>query len=317
MHPRENLKALRTAIPYIRAYKGRIFVIKLGGRLCEPGKVLDDLVDQAALLYQVGIRIVVVHGGADQATALCRRLGIEPRVVAGRRVTDEQTLEVVKMTFAGAVNTNLVAAFRRAHVPAVGLSGIDGGLLTAHRRPVQSVADPSTGQTRVVDFGLVGDIDGVDPAPLRHLLDGGFVPVVCSLAADASGQVLNVNADTVAAAIAVELRAAKYFLLTSVDGVLRDVNDPTTLQSYIDLEQLEGLVASGAIGGGMLPKLAACTAALRGGVPRVHIINGLTPDTLLGEVFTNEGCGTLIVDRQKSGPDAASEAAAWTPSSNA
>jgi len=300
MQLQTNLNALRTAIPYIRAYRGRVFVVKLGGQLCEPGRVLGNLVEQLSLLYQLGIQLVVVHGGGPQASALSQRLGMPPSVVAGRRITDDATLEVVKMALAGSVNTNLTAAFRKADVPAMGVSGIDAQLLTARKRPVQSVYDPETDQTRKIDFGHVGDIVAVSPDPLKHLLAGGFVPVVCCLAADEAGRVLNVNADTVAARLAVALEAAKYFLVTNVDGVFRDLADPSTLQSYLDLDELEHLIRSGVIRGGMLPKLAACGDALRGGVPRVHIINGTVPDTLLGEVFTNEGCGTLLVERRES-----------------
>ena len=307
MHVQANLKALRVAVPYIRAYKGRVFVVKLGGQLCAPGRVLRNLVDQLGLLYQVGIKLVVVHGGGEQANTLGERLGVKPNIFAGRRITDDQTLEVVKMAFAGTVNTDLIATFRQASVPAVGLSGVDAGLLTVHKRPPRSVTDPASGETREIDFGHVGDIAEVDVKPLRHLLAGDYVPVICALAADAGGDVMNVNADTIAARLAVEIGAAKYFLVTNVDGVLRDPNDPTTLQSYLDLGQLDELIQSGVVGGGMLPKLAACTDALRGGVPRVHIINGTVADTLLGEVFTNEGCGTLLVEKREDAVPAAVE----------
>jgi len=300
MQLQASLKALRTAVPYIRAYKGRVFVVKLGGVVCEPGKLLDSIVEQLALLYQLGIKLVVVHGGGTQANALSERLGITPNAFAGRRITDDGALEVVKMTLAGTVNTNLIAAFRKADVPAVGLSGVGGRLLTARKRPVQTFSDPSTGQTREIDFGHVGDIVDVRADVLKHLLSGDYVPVIASLAADAGGHVYNVNADTVASRVAVALEAAKYFLVSSVDGVMRDPHDPASLQSYLDLAQLDALSESGAISGGMLPKLAACADALRGGVPRVHIINGMEPDTLLGEVFTNEGCGTLIVEKCSS-----------------
>lgn len=298
MHVQSGLKALRTAIPYIRAYKDRTFVIKIGGGLCEPGPALDNLIEQIALLHQLRVRVVVVHGGGEQADALGRRLGIEPQRFAGRRITDDAALEVAKMAFAGTVNTNLVAAMRRSGVPGVGLSGVDADMISAHRRPVQAVTDPAGGTTREVDFGNVGDIVDVCPEILERLLADGFIPVICSLAADAQGNVLNVNADTIAARIAVEVGAAKYFLVTNVDGVMRDVNDPATLQPLLDLEQLDALVESGAVSGGMLPKLTACRAALLGGVPKVHVINGLRTDTLLGEVFTNEGCGTLLVAKR-------------------
>lgn len=304
MHLQHNLKALLTAAPYIRAYRKQVFVVKLGGQLCHPGRVLNNIVDQLALLAQLGIRLVVVHGGGEQVSALAARLGLESKKFAGRRITDEATLEAVKMGLAGTVNTDVVAAFRRAGVAAVGLSGVDSGLIAAEQRPRKEVCDPSTGEMREINFGRVGDVAQVNPALLRHLLAEDYVPVVCSLAADDHGQVLNINADTVAARIAVELQAAKYFLLTTVDGVMRDVNDHGTLQTHLDLVELNALIEGGHIGGGMLPKLAACCDALRGGVRRVHIINGLTADTILGEVFTNEGCGTLLV--QQRGDDAPS-----------
>lgn len=289
------LKALRTAVPYIRTYKGRTFVVKLGGGLCQPGPTLVNLADQISMLRQIGIQVVVVHGGGPQATALAQRLGMTPQIVAGRRVTDAETLEVAKMTFAGTINADLLAALRKAEARAIGLSGVDASLATVHRRPVQPITDPSTGETREVDFGFVGDIDAVDARPLQHLLDGNYIPVVASLAADSSGQIYNINADTLAARLAVALGAAKYFLTTSVDGVLDDVNDPKTLHSYLDLEEVEALIRSGRIGGGMLPKLSACLDAVRGGVARAHVVNGTTPDALMREIFTNEGCGTLIV----------------------
>jgi acetylglutamate kinase len=304
-----GLKSLRIAVPYIRAYKGRIFVVKLGGGLCRPGPTLTNLADQIAVLHQLGIKVVLVHGGGEQATALGGRLGIPPEIVAGRRITNGDMLEVVKMAFAGTVNTDLLAAFRRAKVPAVGLSGIDAELLSVHRRPVRTITDPSTGETQEVDFGFVGDVDRVNAKPLEHLLAGDYVPVVCPLAADSSGQVYNVNADTLAACVAVEIRAAKYFSVTTVDGVLDDVNDPHSLHSYLDIEETETLVRSGRLGGGMLPKLAACLDALRGGVERAHVVNGARTDSLLHEIFTNEGCGTMIVARRDENrpADAAAE----------
>ena len=317
MHLQQSLSALRTAIPYIRAYKGRVFVVKLGGQLCVPGRALDNVVDQLGLLYQLGIQLVVVHGGGPQATAMTQRLGLTPQVFAGRRITDAAVLEVAKMTFAGTLNTDLVAALQAVHVPAVGLSGIDAGTISARKRPVQTVNDPSSGEVREIDFGFVGDIGEVRPELLRQLLASGYVPVVCSLAADERGQVLNVNADTVATRIAVALGAAKYFLITNVDGVLRDIKDSTSLLPYLDLAQLDELIAGGAISGGMLPKLTACIDALRGGVPRVHIINGGTPDSLLGEVFTNEGCGTLLVSQRNGRSNGEASATAATTGANA
>lgn len=297
-HP--SMQALRTAIPYIRAFEGRTFVVKLGGRLCDPGVALDNLAEQVALLSTIGIRIVLVHGGGEQLSDAEKRMGVEPRFVAGRRITDARTLELAKMVFAGTISTNLVAALRKYNASAVGLTGVDGDLITAARRPPRMIDDPETGERREVDFGNVGDIASVRTAVLEHLLSSRFVPVVASLAGDEQGNVFNVNADTIAARIAVELRAIKYILLTTVDGVMLDLNDHTSLQSHLDLDDIDALVQRGVIRGGMLPKLAACGEALRGGVQRVHVVNGLTPDALLAEVFTNEGCGTLIVAKRRA-----------------
>lgn len=294
-HSQMATRALRTAIPYIRAYEGAVFVIKLGGRLCDPGPTVEHVVEQLALLATLGIRIVVVHGGGEQVNALCERMGIVPQFVAGRRITDDATLELAKMAFAGTINTDLVAAFRKFDVPAVGITGVDARLITVIRRPVRPVTDPATGQTQNVDFGRVGNIVGSRMEVLEHLLDKRYVPVVGSLAADSQGVIYNVNADTVAAHIAIGLRAVKYVLLTTVDGVMRDVADPETLQPYLDIDDVEGLTKQGVISGGMLPKIAACVDALKGGVPRVHVVNGTRTDSLLAEIFTNEGSGTLIV----------------------
>jgi acetylglutamate kinase len=300
MHTQGKLQALRTAIPYLRAYAERTFVVKIGGGLLHSAPAVENIVDQIALLSTLGIRIVVVHGGGEQVSEMSRRLELQPRLVGGRRVTDDATLEVVKMVLAGTVNTNLVAAFRGAGVQSVGLTGIDGRIITAVRRPVQRMTNPATGDSETVDFGHVGDITATRLDLLEHLLAKRYLPVIASLSADSAGNIYNVNADTIASRIAVELGAIKYFLLTTVDGVLRDVSNPQTLVSYMDLRELNELVESGAITGGMLPKLKACADALRGGVPRTHIVNGAATDALLAEVFTNEGCGTVVVPNRES-----------------
>ena len=290
-----DIGLLKTAIPYIRAYKGRIFVIKLAGSLCEDETGLLNLAEQLGVLYQVGIKLVVIHGGGNQATSLGERLGIDFQFINGRRVTSDEMLEVAKMSFAGTVNTNLIAAFRPFGVPAVGVSGIDGNLLTAQKRPKSMLTDSETGENREVDFGNVGDIVDSNVKVLHQLLNGDYAPVICSLAADKEGKVLNVNADTMASKIAADLGASKYILLTNVNGVMKDLNDPDSLFSLLDLNEIQQLIDNGTIKKGMLPKLGASLDALKNGVPRVHIVNGLSPDALLREVFTNVGCGTLIV----------------------
>jgi acetylglutamate kinase len=240
----------------------------------------------------------VVHGGGPQATQLSRRLGIEPRMVAGRRVTDDDTLDVAKMVYAGQINVNLLAALRGHRVQAVGLSGVDAELITAHRRPPVSVVNDG-GATVRVDYGHVGDIDRVDPRVLTTLMDARMVPVVASLAGGEDGEVYNVNADTVAESLAVALRAQKLIFLTGAPGVLRDRNDSSTLVTFADPDDLAGLMANGALAGGMRPKVEACIRAATGGVERTHIIDGRAPDALLLEVFTGAGCGTMIVGRKE------------------
>ncbi len=296
-----NLAALRTAVPYIRAFKGKTFVVKLGGELCRPDETLAAIADQISVLHQLGMRLVIVHGGGPQADALAQRLDVPQRRVAGRRVTDAATLEVVKMAFGGQANTDLVAALSAAHVPAVGLTGIDGGCVRVVKRPPRRVESNPGGEPVTVDYGYVGDVTSVRTGLLDGLLEQGWVPVVAPLAADQAGQVYNVNADTLAAELAIALGALKYILLTDVDGVLTDAGDPGTLQSYLDIAALHELIERRCVRGGMLPKLAACERALRGGVKQVHIVNGTVPDTLLVEIFTNEGCGTLIVENKQDG----------------
>jgi acetylglutamate kinase len=251
-----------------------------------------------ALLSSLSIRLVVVHGGGPQATALSRRLGHEPRMVAGRRVTDDGALQVAKMVYAGQINVDLLAALREHRVQAVGLSGVDAELITAHRRPPVSVVDDS-GTTVRVDYGHVGDIDRVDPRVLLALMDARMVPVVASLAGGENSEVYNVNADTVAESLAVALHAHKLIFLTGAPGVLRDRNDPSTLVTFADPDDLAGLMANGSLSGGMRPKVEACIRAATGGVERTHIIDGRAPDALLLEVFTGAGCGTMIVGRKE------------------
>jgi acetylglutamate kinase len=293
-----GIAGLKGALRYVRAYRDHVFVVKLGGDVLSDRHNLDQVSAQLALLASLSIRLVVVHGGGTQATALSRRLGQEPEMIAGRRVTDDSALEVVKMVYRGQLNTDLVAALGHHGVQAVGLSGVDGDLLTAHRRPPVRVRDDD-GNERTVDYGHVGDIDKADPRVLTTLLDARFVPVVASLAGDGEGGVFNVNADTVAETLARVLHAQKLIFLTGAPGVLRDRNDPSTLVTFADPDDLGELMQSGALAGGMRPKVEACIRAATNGVERTHIIDGRAPDALLLEVFTGAGCGTMIVGRKE------------------
>ena len=283
--------ALRHAVPYVRMYKRKVFVLKAGGDAFTSPESTRALMEQIGILHQVGIRVVVVHGGGPQSTELAKRLGLETRMVDGRRVTDAATLEVSTMVLNGEINTRIVAVCRALGIPAIGLSGVDGGLVKAVKRPPVTRNEGDT-----VDYGFVGDIVSLDASILVKQLDNDLVPIVSPLSADDSGLLLNINADTVAAAIACELKAEKLILATGVPGILESLDDPRSLISYIDRAGLRRLRDEGSIKTGMLPKVAAIERALAGGVPRVHVISYMQPDSLLLEVFTNEGTGTLVVN---------------------
>jgi acetylglutamate kinase len=288
--PSIAVRALRSAAPYIRMYKGKVFIIKVSGGLFAETELTRNLIEQVAILHQVGIRVVLVHGGGPQLTEIQQSLGITPRMVAGRRVTDEKSMEVTSMVLNGLVNTQLLSICREFDIAAVGVSGVDAGLVRAHKRP------PVTVDGQMVDYGFVGDIDLVDAKVLQQLLDDGLMPVVSPVSADDKGQLLNINADTVAAAIGSALKAEKLLLCTGAPGILESVDDPRSIISYTDLAGLERLKAQGSLKDGMLPKARAIEDALRGGVRRVHVISYNSPDSILAEVFTNEGTGTLVVE---------------------
>ena len=284
------VSALKHAAPYIRLFKGKVFVLKAGGEIFADRAATTALMEQVGILHQVGVRVVLIHGGGPQSTELATALGVDTTFVDGRRVTDGASLDVATMVLNGQINTRVLAACRDLQIPAVGISGVDAGLIRAHRRPPVEREGDST-----VDYGFVGDIDSVDADILQKQLDSGLMPVVSPLSCDESGTLLNINADTVAAAIAAELSAEKMIILTGAPGVLEDVSDPQSLISYIDRAQLDALKADGKLADGMLPKAAAIDSALANGVHRVHVISYNVPDSLLLEVFTNEGTGTLVV----------------------
>ena len=286
-----TIHALRNASPYIRLYKGKVFVVKAGGAVFGDEAMTRALIEQIAILHYLGVRVVMVHVGGPQLTELTEALGVATRMVQGRRVTDEKSIDATSMVLNGLINTRILAICRDLEIDAVGLSGVDAGLIRAHKRaPVQLNGEPGP-----VDFGFVGDIDRVDVNVIRKHLDNGLMPVISPLSADNRGTLLNINADTVAAAIGAALSAEKLILCTGAPGILERASDPSSVISYTDLAGLARLRAAGALLDGMLPKAKAIEDALRGGVRRVHVISYSAQDSILAEVFTNEGTGTLIV----------------------
>ena len=263
------IRALKSAAPYIRMYKGKTFVVKAGGGVFADSEATRVLIEQIGILHYFGVRVVMVHGGGPQLTEMTEALGISSRVVQGRRVTDEKSIDVTAMVLNGLINTRILAICRDLNVDAVGISGVDAGLVRAHKRP--PVRFDESNET--VDFGFVGDIDGLDTTVIRKLLDNGLMPVVSPLSADENGVLLNINADTVAAAIGAAMGAEKLILCTGAPGILERADDPGSVISYTDLRGLKRLRDQGSIVDGMLPKTKAIEDAIRGGVRRVHVVS--------------------------------------------
>lgn len=292
----DDVSVLLQALPYLRRYRDKVFVVKVGGEIAKTPDALDLFAKDVSMLNQLGIRIIVIHGGGPQLDEVSGKMGVKPEKVAGRRITDDATLEMAKMVFAGSINTDILAAIRKHGVLPVGLSGLDGEVLTATRRPPKEITDPETGEKSTIDFKNVGDIRDCNPALLRTLVEHRYMPVLSPLACDEEGHILNINADTVACAVAAEMQAEKLFMLTNTNGVLRDVNDPESRYVYLTVSQAEALIEKREVKAGMVPKLQGAITAVRGGVKRAYLINGLTPHSLLKEVFTRKGDGTMILD---------------------
>ena len=291
----DTLDLLREALPYIQKFKGKTFLVKMSGKITEDKANLSSLAQELALLHQVGIRVCVVHGGGKQLTELAKRLGVVQTVIEGRRVTDDDTLDLAMMIFRGKINTEILSALRHRGIEAVGLSGIDGGVIKAVRRPPRDVLDRDTGETRTVDFGHVGDVVSVDSRLIHLLLENDYMPIISSLAADDDGKIFNVNADTIAAEIAIMLGAEKLILLSDVNGIYLDARDESTKLSRLTASDAKHLIDSGRATGGMIPKLESLIGLVNSGVHSAHVIGGNSRNGLLAEVFTDQGTGTMIV----------------------
>ncbi|MFT3745329.1 MAG: acetylglutamate kinase [Pyrinomonadaceae bacterium] len=296
MH-QEKLDLLREALPYIQRFQGKTFVVKFSGKVTEDKENLASLAEELALLHEVGIRVCVIHGGGKQLNELAEKLGVVQTVIGGRRVTDDETLDLAKMIFRGKINTEILAQFRRRGIHAVGLSGIDGGVVTAVKRPPRDVLNKETGETKIVDFGHVGDVVNVDVSLINNLLDSNYLPIISSLGADDDGRIFNINADTIAAEIAVSLGAEKLILLTDVNGIYLDEKDQASKVSRLNVSDAKKMIDDGQATGGMIPKLENLISLLNRGVASAHIISGKNRNAVLAEVFTDEGTGTMIVQK--------------------
>lgn len=282
-----------TIDPSLKGYAGQWFVVKIGGELAQDRPSLAKTVGQAVRQFlDAGIKVAVVHGGGPQATLLSSRLGLTTRQVGGRRITDEATLEVMKMSLAGQVSVDVASAMKKAKVPAMCTTGVSAGLVLAKRRPPKVVAG---GGPLPVDFGLVGDVVSVDKGLLERLSQAGVVPVLGCLCADEEGEPLNVNADTVATRVASALSAAKLLLVSNVPGVLRDKNDPSTRIPRLTPAQAQAYIESGVISGGMIPKVEESLEMLKQGIAAIHIVSTSPDDALLQEALSPGSVGTVFL----------------------
>jgi len=286
----EKAKTLIEAMPYMQTFRGKTFVIKYGGNAMIDDALKHSFAQDVVLLRFIGINPVIVHGGGPQIGATMERMGKKPTFVSGQRVTDAETMDIVEMVLGGKVNKEIVNLINQAGGKAVGLTGKDGGLIQAKKLKMTKRSE-ETGETEIIDVGLVGEVTEVRPGALDALDKGGFIPVIAPVGAGAHGETYNINADLVAGAVAGALKAEKLILLTDQTGILdKDKN----LISSLNKKKVEDLVHKGTIGGGMLPKTRSCFDALEAGCAKVHIIDGRVPHALLLEIFTKEGIGTEI-----------------------
>lgn len=276
----QRAEVLATALPYIRMHNGKIVVVKYGGNAMIDETLKAQVMEDIVLLWLVGVRVVLVHGGGPEISALTKKLGKEVEFIDGQRVTDEEMVDIVQMVLAGKINKTLVGMLSQRGGDAVGLSGLDSRLIQATQR------DPK--------LGYVGDVTNVNVKPILDLLDNGYIPVISTLGSGPNGETYNINGDTAAAAIAGALRAQRLIMMTDIAGILRDKDDPESLIDEITVEEAAKLKDEGVISGGMIPKVDCCVEAIKRGVENVVIMDGRIPHSILMELMTDEGAGTMV-----------------------
>lgn len=287
---RENV--LIEALPYIREFHDSVMVIKVGGHAMVDPQVMSDIIQDIVLLRFVGIHPVVVHGGGPEITEKMERMGKKPEFIGGLRVTDDETMEIARMVLVGNINTRIVSLIGMHGGKGIGLSGKDGMMIMAKKKGTQKIMIEDIEHD--VDLGWVGDTEVINPELINIVTSNDYIPVISPIAMDSDGNALNINADTVAGDLADALCAKKLILMTDVPGVLKDQTDVGTRISRIDIDDVETLISDGIIGGGMIPKMRSAKASVEGGVDRVHIIDGSISHSVLLELFTDQGIGTMV-----------------------
>ena len=278
----QRAEVLTQALPYIKRYNGKIVVVKYGGNAMVNQQLKEQVMEDVVLLWLIGVKVVLVHGGGPEINELMEKVGKKPEFIDGLRVTDKETVDIVQMILAGKVNKTLVSYLESKGGKAMGISGIDGGLVQAEMK------DPK--------LGYVGKVTNVNIEPVEDLLSKGYIPVIATVASDKDGNVYNINGDTVAARIAGALNAERLIMMTDIAGILKDKDDPSTLIPHVTVEEAQALYKDGTISGGMIPKVDCCIDAIKHGVKNVVIMDGRVPHSILMEILTNEGAGTMVGD---------------------
>ena len=276
----ERAEVLTQALPYIKRYVGKTVVVKYGGNAMINPDLKQQVMDDIVLLWLIGVKVVLVHGGGPEISSMMDKLGKKPEFIDGLRVTDKETVDIVQMVLAGKVNKSLVTMLEKRGGNAIGLCGMDGKLIEAEMKNEK--------------LGYVGEITKINIGPVKDILEKGYIPVISTLGCDREGNAYNINADTAAAHIAGALGSERFILMTDIAGILKDKNDPSTLIPEISLSEVDGLFSSGIISAGMIPKVQCCVTAIKAGVKNVVIMDGRVPHSILMELLTNEGAGTLV-----------------------
>jgi len=290
----ETVNILIEALPYIKEFHHKKIMIKYGGHAMIDEEAMNSTARDTVLLKYVGMEPIVVHGGGPEITRSMNKMGKEPKFIKGLRVTDEETMEIVTMVLAGKISTDIVSKIGLHGGKATGVSGKDSHLIVASKKAPHKVTDEETGEEEIVDLGLVGKIDSLNTEIIQMFTENDHIPVISPIGVDENGDTLNLNADTVAGEIAAEMDSEKLIILTDVPGVLKDPDDPNTLIKQVKIDEIDGLIKEGTISGGMIPKIETCVKAIEGGVKSAHIIDGRIKHSLLLEIFTTKGIGTMI-----------------------
>ena len=286
-----KVEVLLESLPYIKEYFNKTVVVKIGGSMMENDNIIQSALDDLILMKYVGIKVILIHGGGKQISELSREKGIEPEFIDGLRVTKKDSIKIVKAVLMENINTKIVSILNKHGKMAIGVSGSDSNLIKCHKKEYKKDGNN-------IDLGFVGEIDSINSEFLKNILDSNYIPVIATLGVDNPGNIYNINADTCTADIAISMKAKKMILLTDVDGIMKSAKDGNKLISKLTVSQCKEMIDSGEISSGMIPKVMACVNALKLGAERTHILSGTKKHSILVEIFTERGIGTMITDEE-------------------